>query len=127
VFDCDVMLPGVFSLFFQNMGHAHTLADLGADPLNDGGKLPLLAMALERHGRLQVLPAPDTVLQPGDRILFVGEQQAMPQQARFALEPGLLTAQCTGLEPPRSWVFRWLAHKGWYQRNVHHKHPSDGS
>jgi Trk K+ transport system NAD-binding subunit len=114
-FDCDLLQPGLFSAFFQNPGHPPLLEHLCVDPQFGGGALAALPIALERQGLLTVLPQAGTLLLAGDKLLFVGDLRAMQVQQRFAAESGLLAAICSGQEPPRSSVFRWLAKRGWYQ------------
>jgi len=115
VFDCDVMQPGVFAAFFQNAGHVFRLEHLSVDPRNGGSPLEALPIGLERGDTFTLMPPADLQLMPGDRILFVGEQSCMRVHQRFTAEPGFLASICSGLEPPRSWVFRWLAQKKLYQ------------
>jgi hypothetical protein len=55
------------------------------------------------------LPAPDTPLGPGDRLLFAGEAGVEALQQRFLLDPSPIVYVRTGVEPARSWVFRRLA------------------
>jgi len=54
------------------------------------------------------MPPLDTVLNPGDCVLFAGEQGVEALQRRYLLDPSPITFVRTGLEPPRSWVFRRL-------------------
>jgi Trk K+ transport system NAD-binding subunit len=56
-----------------------------------------------------ILPAADTELAPGDRILFAGIAEVEALQRRFLLDPSPIVFVRTGIEPPRSWVFRRLA------------------
>ena len=58
------------------------------------------------------LPAEDMQLLSGDRILFAGQRGEGELQRRFLLEPSPLTYVRTGLEPPRSWLFRRLLGRG---------------
>ena len=46
---------------------------------------------LERHGETLLLPADDTLLKPGDRILFVGDDPARRLQQRYLTEPGTVS------------------------------------
>lgn len=110
-FECDVMQPGMFSAFFQQAGAPLHISHLLADPINPAERMPATALMLERAGEPHLLPAGDTRLNPGDRILFVGDVQARQMQLRYLLEPGTVAWVCSGREPPRSLVFRW-----WEQR-----------
>ena len=54
------------------------------------------ALMLERGGQRQLLPAADTALKPGDRILFVGDAVAQRLQRRYLVEPGTIAWVCSG-------------------------------
>lgn len=64
---------------------------------------------LQAGDALQLLPAPETVLEPGDEVLFAGVQAAQAIQQRFVGDPSALAFVRSGIEPPRSAVFRWWA------------------
>ena len=106
-FECDVMQPGMFGAFFQRAGAALCVGHLMADPVNPDERLLTTALMLERGGEPVLLPDDAAVLKPGDRILFVGDERARRQQARYLYEPGTVTRVCSGQEPPRSALFRW--------------------
>ena len=56
------------------------------------------------------LPPSDMPLRSGDRILFAGKRGVETAQERFLLEPSPLEYVRTGIEPPRSWLFRrWFS------------------
>ena len=63
------------------------------------------------QGTVQLLPPDDTLLKPGDRVLFVGDNPSRRLQQRYLTEPGTVTWVCSGVEPPRGLVFRWLAQR----------------
>ena len=111
-FECDVMLPGMFAAFFQRAGEHLCISHLLADPTGPDRRLAASALMLERTGETQVMPEDDTVLKPGDRILFVGRDEARMMQTRYLYEPGTVAWVCSGREPPRSTVFRW-----WHERS----------
>ena len=110
-FDCDVLQPGMFDAFFQRVGAPFRIAHLLADPTSPQERLRVAALMLERDGATQLLPADDTLLKPGDRILFVGDAVARRLQQRYLVEPGTVAWVCSGSEPPRGLIFRW-----WQQR-----------
>jgi Trk K+ transport system NAD-binding subunit len=110
-FECDVMQPGMFAAFFQRAGTPFLASHLLADPTSPQDRLPIAALMLERRGESLLLPADDTPLKPADRILFVGDDSSRRLQQRYLTEPGTVLWACTGSEPPRGYVFRWL-----YQR-----------
>jgi hypothetical protein len=107
-FDCDVLQPGLFHAFFQRVGAPFRIAYLCADPTNPLERMHVAALMLERNGRSELLPAEDRLLKPGDRLLFVGDETARHLQQRYLTEPGTVAWVCSGTEPPRGWVFRWL-------------------
>ena len=111
-FECDIMQPGIFGAFFQRRGAALRLQHLLADPTNPVERLAASALALERHGEATYLPADDTDLKPGDRLLFVGDDAARALQMRYLREPGTVARVCSGFELPRSALFRWLERRG---------------
>ncbi len=110
-FDCDVLQPGMFYAFFQRVGAPFTIGHLRNDPTNPRERMRVAALMLERDGGERLLPDDDTLLKPGDRILFVGDDVARRLQQRYSLEPGTVAWVCSGSEPPRGWIFRW-----WHQR-----------
>lgn len=58
---------------------------------------------------LQILPSPQTRLDPGDEVLFAGEDGLQHIQRHVAHDRGALAFVHQGVEPPRSAVFRWWA------------------
>lgn len=132
-FDCDVTQPGMRQAF-SAAGAPPRVADLmldprdptrslpvvplllwrpapGAPPLPAGPRSGVLALANAPGAREWMLPASDTVLAPGDRILFAGRQDTETLQRRFLLDPSPIEYLRTGVEPYRSWLFRWIARR----------------
>lgn len=107
-FECDVLGPGMFHAFFQRGGAPFTIGHLTLDPTDPRERMRCAALMLERDGAPILLPADDTQLRPGDRLLFVGEDGARRLQQRYASEPGTVAWVCSGTEPARGYVFRWL-------------------
>jgi Trk K+ transport system NAD-binding subunit len=107
-FDCDVLMPGMFYAFFQRGGAAFRIQHLLADPTNPGAPLRATALMLERDRSTRLLPAADEALKPGDRILFAGDDGARRLQERYLTEPGTVAWVCSGSEPARGLIFRWL-------------------
>ncbi|MEP7276911.1 MAG: NAD-binding protein [Betaproteobacteria bacterium] len=107
-FECDVLQPGLFHAFFQRVGAPFRIAYLCADPTNPLERMRVAALMLERNGVPQLLPDETMLLKPGDRILFVGDDAGRRLQLRYLTEPGTVAWVCSGTEPPRGWVFRWL-------------------
>lgn len=77
-------------------------------PENNAEHLNAIPLLLLR--KKQEFPCPDenTRLLPGDRILFAGRRNVEAVQKRFYLEPSPLAYVKTGVEPPRSWLFKEL-------------------
>jgi voltage-gated potassium channel len=108
-FECDVLQPGMFFAFFQRIGASPFRIDqLLADPTNPGVRMRVTPLMLEREGLTMLLPALDTPLKPGDCILFAGDDVARRLQQRYLTEPGTVAWVCSGSEPPRGFIFRWL-------------------
>ena len=106
-FECDVLQPGMFFAFFQRVGEPMRIAQLLADPTNPSERMVGFPLMLERERTTRLLPPEDTVLKPGDRILFVGDDATRRLQQRYLVEPGTVSWVCSGNEPPRGYVFRW--------------------
>lgn len=106
--ECDVLAPGMFYAFFQRGGAPFRIRHLLADPTNPSMHLRATVLMLERAGSMHLLPAADEVLKPGDRILFAGDDGARRLQERYLTEPGTVAWVCSGSEPPRGLIFRWL-------------------
>ena len=109
-FECDVLQPGMFYAFFQRGGAPFRIAHLMADPTLPQERLRAAALMLERGRERKLLPDDQTLLKPGDRLLFVGDDAARRLQQRYLAEPGTIAWVCSGSEPPRGWIFRW-----WYR------------
>lgn len=61
------------------------------------------------RGESIALPAEDTTLAPGDRVLFAGTSGVEALQRRFLLDPSPIEFVRSGVEPARGWLFRRLA------------------
>jgi len=107
-FECDVLQPGMFFAFFQRPGASFRIQQLMADPTNPGTRMRVTPLMIEREGTHQLLPPEDTPLKPGDRILFAGDDVARRLQKRYLTEPGTVAWVCSGSEPARGFIFRWL-------------------
>jgi hypothetical protein len=107
-FECDVLAPGMFYAFFQRGGAPFRIQQLLDDPTNPSQRMRATALMLERDGDTRLMPADDTSLKPGDRILFAGDDGARRLQERYLIEPGTVAWVCSGSEPPRGFIFRWL-------------------
>ena len=90
-------------------GRRILLEHLLRQPQDRAARVPGIALALMRDGRLTVLPAPDTALAIDDRLLFCG-----PIGSAATVEWALGAANVleyleSGAEFPDAFVFRWLA------------------
>lgn len=106
-FDCDPAQPG--------LGHALsattpplTIGELLRDPRDPRVELRALPLLLAGRDGDVVLPEPQTRLRPYDRILFAGAAGVQSVQRGFVLDPSPIEFVRTGVEPPRSWIFRRL-------------------
>lgn len=88
------------------------LGDVLTDPRDRDQWLPALPLLLQREGGHHLLPAEDTGLQPGDRILFCGQGRAARHMAWTALDHGVLGYVATGEDRPEGWLWEWLAERG---------------
>ncbi len=106
-FRCDLIQPGIFYALLQQQIPL-TLKTLARDTDADDESHCALALMLVRGGIASMLPEEDTVLQAGDRVLFVGRRRAQTLQRRIVADPLAMEWLLTGAEPPRSAIFRWI-------------------
>lgn len=110
VFECNDSFPGLRDVLNGRAGPALKLAELQTSPLNPAEQLAAVPLFLLRteNGREREFMMPDVnmTLQNGDRILFAGRQGVELRQHHFHLDPSPLEYVRSGVEPPRSWVFR---------------------
>ena len=85
-----------------------SIGDLLINPENNTEHLNAIPLLLLRKKLEFPCPDENTRLLPGDRILFAGRRNAEAVQKRFYLEPSPLAYVRTGVEPPRSWLFKKL-------------------
>ena len=105
-FDCLAAYPGLREAFDFDPDLSLMLGELLVHPDYPGQPLSAVALLVTRYDEEFVLPAADFCLQSGDRILFAGHQGVQALQRRHLLTPSPLPFIRTGVEPPRSWVFR---------------------
>lgn len=105
-FDCFASYAGLRDALSPEAEPPLSIADLLSHPTATAERLPAFALLLLRHQMEIPLPPEDTVLRSGDRILFAGRRGVADLQRRFQFEPGLLEFVRTGVETPRSWLFR---------------------
>lgn len=88
-----------------------TLGDLLRDPRRRDERVDAVPLQLERRGARHHLPAPDTPLELGDRVLFCGPWRARAGLRAVLGDPYVLEYLVSGEEPPRSYLFRRLGLK----------------
>jgi Trk K+ transport system NAD-binding subunit len=108
VFDCYASYVGLREALAPEIDPPLTIGDLLINPEKPSERISAVPLLLLRKNQETPLPAKDTSLLSGDRILFAGQRGGKELQRRFLLEPSPLAYVRTGVEPPRSWVFRRL-------------------
>ena len=108
VFDCFASYAGLREALAPEIDPPLTIGDLLINPEKPPGRIRAVPLLLLRKKQEIPLPAETTRLLSGDRILFAGQRGEKELQRRFLLEPSPLTYVRTGVEPPRSWLFRRL-------------------
>ncbi|MDR0247601.1 MAG: potassium channel family protein [Burkholderiales bacterium] len=113
VFSCMAAYPGLREAFAYDPENPLRLGDLFVHPHDPSRLLQATALMLVRNDEEILLPESCLRLQSGDRILFAGPKGTEALQKLHYLTPSPLPLIRTGVEPPRSWVFRkleaWLA------------------
>ena len=108
VFDCYTVYAGLKEVLGPETDPPLSIGDLLINPENNAEHLNAVPLLLLRKKQEFPCPAENTRLLPGDRILFAGRRNVEAVQKRFYLEPSPLTYVRTGVEPPRSWLFKEL-------------------
>ncbi|MDH3515049.1 MAG: hypothetical protein OEM83_09320, partial [Gammaproteobacteria bacterium] len=101
------------SAAFEYLGENRSLA-LGAllrDPNNLNDSLCCVPLVIQRGNEYLMLPGDSEEAHLGDEILFCGSEQGAMLLAATLNNPYTLHYVATGMDPPRSYVFEWLA--GW--------------
>ena len=111
-FDCYASYAGLREALAPETQPPFSIGDLLINPENPSERINAVPLLLLRKKKEIPLPPEETVLLSGDRILFAGRRGEGELQKRFLLEPSPLTFVRTGIEPPRSWLFRRLLQKG---------------
>lgn len=81
------------------------IEQLLVDPRDRGVRMAVIPLALERDGRLLMLPGTSEPLQPGDRVLFCGRGRARRAQRMTLLDDNVLRYVATGQDVPGGWLF----------------------
>jgi Trk K+ transport system NAD-binding subunit len=85
-----------------------TFRDLSRHPADRNNGLSLLALVLQRNGKMIMLPDSSRELQIGDSILFCGTEKARRLLSATLENPYTLYYLHTGEDDPRSWFAQWL-------------------
>ncbi len=107
-FDCYSAYAGIREALALELDPPFCIGDLLINPESPPERLSAMPLLLLRKKSEIPLPPDDTPLVAGDRILFAGQRDVEGLQHRFQLEPSPLIYVRTGVEPPRSWLFRRL-------------------
>ena len=108
VFDCFASYAGLREALAPDVQPPFSIGDLLINPEQPPNRINAVPLLLLRKKKEIPLPSEDTPLMSGDRILFAGQRGEGELQKRFLLEPSPLVFVRTGMEPPRSWLFRRL-------------------
>lgn len=106
---CDPLQPGMFGAFFHAAPEPARIGHLLANPADRDERLHAVALMRVRRGVAEILPDPTGELRPGDRLLFVGDDQARRMQGRFLVEPDVFDYVRSGESQPAGWLFRRIA------------------
>lgn len=106
VFDCFASYAGLREALAPDVDPPLSIGDLLINPEQPPERISAVPLLLLRKKKEIPLPPEDMRLMSGDRILFAGQRGEGELQKRFLLEPSPLTYVRTGIEPPRSWLFR---------------------
>lgn len=88
------------------------LQALMRNPVDRSVTLACIPLLLKRGETEILLPEPETLLQPGDRLLFCGERRARGQQALGLYNFNVLSYLLTGHDAPGGSVWRWFERLG---------------
>jgi Trk K+ transport system NAD-binding subunit len=112
VFDCYASYIGLREALAPEIDPPLSIGDLLIDPEQPPRRISAVPLLLLRNKQEIALPAEEMPLQSGDRLLFAGQRGERELQRRFLLGPSPLAFVRTGVEPPRSWLFRRLSARG---------------
>ena len=92
-------------------GAAIGLRDLIRNPMDLAASLQCVPLVLRRGGTLLMLPNDDQRLEPRDVILFCGTERSKRLLQASANNHYTLQYLLTGKDPPRGYVFSWIARR----------------
>ncbi len=85
------------------------LGDLLRDPRDREHRLPVFPLLLDRQGKRELLPSPDTLLEPADHLLLCGRPGSASRMAWCLQNPIALRYILEGRVPPQNFIWRWLS------------------
>ncbi len=97
--------PGMIRL--AEMGISIRLQDLVLEPQQRKSRLPALALLLVRDGEPVLLPADETELKPGDRLLWTAKLGFKDRLAWLLHNPDQLQYLMDGVQRPSGTLGRW--------------------
>lgn len=93
-------------------GASVPLLALTSNPSSRDEPLPCVALLLKRGTTETLLPAPETLLQAGDQLLFCGERRGRNLQALGLYNFNVLSYLLTGKDAPGGLIWRWMERLG---------------
>lgn len=90
-------------------GELVCLSDIMRDVSDRDRHLDCIALMLKRRGTTELLPAADTDLHVGDKLLFTGSQRAFTYMSWTLRNRETLDYVRTGVEQPNSWLWKKIA------------------
>jgi len=99
--------PAIIEMFRR--GCTVTLGMLCTDPRDLSATLPCVPLFLNNRTKDYLIPGSDTVIEPGDKILFCGQQQAETHMRWTTNNFNALNFICTGKDQPSGYLWRWLS------------------
>ncbi|MBN2886754.1 MAG: NAD-binding protein [Chromatiaceae bacterium] len=96
----------------EREGLSLTLEVVLRDPQGRERSIAAIALMLARDERRELLPAPDEILRPGDRLLLCGREEARRRMAWVLQNQHALRYVVHGESPREGPAWRWLAAHG---------------
>jgi len=90
----------------MEQGELVRLADLMRDAADLSHALDCISLLLDRSGSMTLLPAAETELQIGDKLLFTGSSRAFTYMSWTLSNRNTLDYVITGEEKPSSWIWK---------------------
>jgi Trk K+ transport system NAD-binding subunit len=105
---CDTALLGIRHALIEKIEPALAIRHLLSDPDDCDTRIGATPLLLLRGESEQLLPDESSELWIGDRVLFAGAAGAEAIQLRMLEDDIAIDYVRTGVEPPRTWLGRWL-------------------